>query len=153
MQLTEILSEETIYTALEAAGRDDALRALLSRLVEARKLREEQIEPVLQAVLKREAVGSTAIGRGVALPHARASGLDRSVMALGLSEEGVEFNALDGEAVHAIFLVIGPEEGGDEYVVVLEKISGLIQNQDFRSFLSRARTSREVLELILEMSV
>ena len=151
MQLSEIISEEVICTAVQVAGKEEAVRVLLMRLVEAGKLAQEQLEPVLRAVLEREALGSTAIGRGIAVPHARVSGIERTVMALGLSETGVEFDALDGAAVHALFLVVGSDKEADEYLAALEKISRLIQNRDFRRFLSRARTGREALELILEM--
>ena len=151
MEFTEILAEGAICTDLEAEGRDEAIRALLSRLVEVGELEGGKLEPILQAILEREALGSTAIGRGVAVPHARVGELDRTVMALGLSDTGVEFNALDGEAVHEIFLVVGPVEGADEYLGALQAIGRLIQSQDFRRFLSRARTGRDVLDLMAEM--
>ena len=145
------LSEEAVCMDLRAESREDALRELLGRLVEGGKLAEEKLAPAMKALMAREAVGSTAIGRGIALPHARADLFDGTLVSLGLSREGVEFSALDGEPVHAIFLVLGPEGAADEYLAVLQDVSRLIQNADFRRFLGRARTSGEVLELIGEM--
>ena len=137
--------------SLQAAGRDEVIGELLSRLVEMGRLSPEQLEPAMKAIVRREALGSTAIGRGVAVPHARVKGLDQIVIAVGLTKEGVEFNALDGEPVHAVFLVAGSEEAPDEYLAVMQKIGGLMQDSDFRRFLLRARTPGEVLELIQEM--
>ena len=151
MQLSDIICEEAICTAVQVESKEEAVRVLLLRLVEAGKLAAEQLEPVLRAVLEREALGSTAIGRGVAVPHARVRGIERTVMAVGLSDTGVQFDALDGEAVHALFLIIGPDKDADDYLAALEKISRLIHNRDFRRFLSLTRTGREALELIAEM--
>lgn len=154
MHWPELVSEKLICTDLQAESRDEAVRVLLGRLVEAGELAEDRLEPVAQAVIGREALGSTAIGMGVALPHVRDDSLDRTVMAIGLSESGLEFNALDGEPVHAIFLVIGSEAAeADEYVMVLAKISKLLHDADFRRFLMRTTDAGEVLELIQEMSV
>ncbi len=151
MNLTELLCEEAVCMSLQAAGRDEVIGELLSRLVEMGRLSPEQLEPAMKAIVRREALGSTAIGRGVAVPHARVKGLDQIVIAVGLTKEGVEFNALDGEPVHAVFLVAGSEEAPDEYLAVMQKIGGLMQDSDFRRFLLRARTPGEVLELIQEM--
>jgi mannitol/fructose-specific phosphotransferase system IIA component (Ntr-type) len=151
MYLLKLLSEDAICTDLQAKNRDDAIKELLTKLAEAGKIKKRLVAPAQRAIIQREALGSTAIGKGVAVPHARAPEVDRVGMAIGLSSEGLDFRALDGEAVHAIFLVVGPEEAADEYIAVLSRISRLVQNDDFRRFLLRARTGREVLELIQEM--
>jgi len=152
MTLRELLCEELVCARLRAGARDEAIRELLGMLVNAGKLAEDRLEPVFSAIIGREALGSTAIGRGAAVPHARAPGVDQVLMALGLSRQGVEFNALDGEVVHSIFLVIGPEtKAAEDYLSVMATISRLLHNDDFRRFLASARSSGEVLDLIEEM--
>jgi len=151
MTLLDILIEKTICADLKATDRDKAIGELLELLVEAGQLSQDQSPSVMKAILDREAMGSTAIGRGVAVPHARSDSLSSTIMSLGLSSSGVDFHALDGEPVHAIFLVVGPGAAPNEYLAVMEKLSKLIRNSDFRRFLRRADTSREVLELIEEM--
>lgn len=151
MTLREFLCEELVCARLRAGARDGAIRELLGMLVSAGKLAEDRLEPVFSAIIGREALGSTAIGRGAAVPHARAPGVDQVLMALGLSLQGVEFNALDGEVVHSIFLVIGPQEAAEDYLSVMATISRLLHNDDFRRFLASARSSGEVLDLIEEM--
>ena len=151
MTLSELLCEELICPRLQAGARDEAVRELLDTLVKAGKLAEDRVEPVFDAIIGREALGSTAIGRGAAVPHARAPGVDQVLMALGLSRPGVEFNALDGEVVHSIFLVVGPQEAAEDYLAVMATISRLLHNEDFRRFLASAHSSGEVLDLIAEM--
>jgi len=153
MQLSTLLSEDAICTRLETSERDDALRELLSLLIAAGRLSQKQLQPVLDALIDRERLGSTAIGKGMAVPHARVAGVDEIVMALGVSEEGVQFRALDSEPVRAVFLIVGPAGPCDDYIEVLRRISVLIQNGDFRSFLLRSASGAETLALIEEMDV
>jgi len=147
----ELLAEQHICPALSAEHRDDAVQELLRRLQAAGKLNAKQVADALKAILQREALGTTAIGRGVAVPHARIDGLAQTVVALGLSRSGVEFNALDKAAVSIVFLVVGSTAGSDQYIDTMRSVSLLIQKDDFRRFLARARTAGEVVELVAEM--
>jgi mannitol/fructose-specific phosphotransferase system IIA component (Ntr-type) len=151
MQLAQFVTEQNVCPDLKAQQRDDAVHELVSHLVQVGNLKSEQLEPLVRAVVRREALGTTAIGRGVAVPHARAEGVSRTHLVLGLSKEGVDFDALDGQPVHAIFLVIGSEKTADEYIEILKRISALIRNNDFRRFLAKVHTAREVVELVAEM--
>jgi PTS system nitrogen regulatory IIA component len=151
MALADYLSEDVICMDLLPRERDDAIRALLERFVAAKAMPARSVSKALAAILERERLGSTAIGRGVAVPHARLEELDKVLVAFGYSAAGVEFSALDGEPVHEVFLVIAPKGRADEYLDIMERITRLVQNDDFRRFLSRAKTSQEVIELIQEM--
>ncbi len=153
MGLTDYLHKEAMCMDLESRQRDDAIRALLDQLVEAELIDAELLEPALKAVLDRERVGSTAIGRGVAVPHARLEGIEQILVAFGYSSAGVSFHALDGEPVHQIFLVMAPNGSAGEYIEVMERITRLIQDQDFRRFVGRARRPSEVIDLIEEMDL
>jgi len=151
MRLVELLSEQSVCLDLKARHRDEAVRELAERLVSAGVLPESQLEPLVAAVLRREALGTTAIGRGVAVPHARTKDLHGTYLVLGLSREGVQFESLDGEPVHTVFLVLGSEDAIEHYTDVLKRISALIHNDDFLRFLSLSRKPREVVELVAEM--
>ncbi len=151
MGLADYLWPESICMGLHTRQRDEAVRELLGRLAETAPLSDELVEEALEAVLQREQLGSTAIGRGVAVPHARVEELDSVLVAFGYSESGVAFEALDRQPVHEIFLVIAPRDHTEEYVGVMERITRLVQDDDFRRFVSRAKTPGEVVELIQEM--
>jgi mannitol/fructose-specific phosphotransferase system IIA component (Ntr-type) len=151
MPLVDYLSSQTILTDLEPQKRDQSLAALLDALVEAGGLDADLRDDALEALVNRERLGSTAIGNGIAVPHARMEQLESIAVAMGVCAEGVEFNALDGEPAHQIFLVLGPKENPEIYVEVMERITRLVQNADFRRFVLQADSAQEVQDLIDEM--
>lgn len=153
MELPDLISEEQVAICLQSRERDDSVREMLIQLAETEKLKKDQVEPVLRAIIKRESLGTTAVGRQIAVPHARVEGFDKTLVGVGLSEEGVDFHSLDGLPVHAIFLVVGPQEDADRYIEVLKEISNLTQKGDFRRFLAQADTAKEVVDLVEEMSL
>ncbi|MFW5923232.1 MAG: PTS sugar transporter subunit IIA [Planctomycetota bacterium] len=152
MELREFLDENYVFEGLENQRRDDVLKELLERLCEADGIPGDRLEDVFHAVVQRESMGTTAIGRGVAVPHARMDGFDRTLIAVGLSEEGVDFRALDGEPVHAIFLVLGDEAKSEEYIDVMKTVSDLVQTDDFRRFVFRANDGAEVVDVMDKMT-
>ena len=151
MALADYLSKDLVCMNLKPQDRDEAIRALLQVLVAGKAMPAGLLGKALAAVLTREKLGSTAIGRGVAVPHARVEELDQVLVAFGYSAAGVRFSSLDGEPVHQVFLVIAPKGRADEYLDLMERITRLVQNSDFRRFLSRVKSDTEVLELIEEM--
>jgi len=151
MALREYVCTDAICTELRVEKREDAIRALLEQFVAGGALAPQQVEQVFEAVMKREQLGSTAIGNGIAVPHARLDELKGIAVGFAHCPDGVEFKALDGEPVFQIFLVIASRESNDEYVGVMERISRLVQNEDFRRFVATARDRHEILDLIEEM--
>jgi len=151
MALADYLCRDAVCMDLAARQRDDAIRALLNALVESGHLSADELGGLLRAILDREALGSTAIGRGLAVPHARWQGLDGVLVCFGYSRAGVAFNALDGEPVHQIFLVVAPKGEADEYLNVMQRITRLVRNSDFRRFVAAAKTEKDLVELISEM--
>jgi len=103
---------------------------------------------VCKAVLKREALGSTGIGQGVALPHVKFKGVKKISFVFTNSERGVEFNSLDGEPVNIIFLLIGPEKAGEEYIKALSLLARNLNDPYFRRALASAKTGKEVLDIL-----
>ena len=153
MALADYLHDETVCTDLQVRERDEAIGLLLAKFIDTDMMDAALMDRALRATLDRELLGSTAIGKGVAVPHARVEGVTGILVAFGFSEQGVEFHALDGAPVHMIFLVLGPKEGADGYLTVLQHISRLVQNDDFRRFVARADSVQGVVDLIREMDV
>ena len=152
MELFDSFSQEQVYLDLSAGERDDALHEMLNKLVNSNLIEEERLEPILLELVRRETLGTTAIGRAMALPHARMDDIPELIVALGLSREGIEFHALDTNPVKAVFLVLGPKSDPDGYIEAMKTVSSMTQSEDFRRFLFRAGTAQEVAELIREMS-
>lgn len=151
MPLADHLTEDAICLEVRAGQRDDVLRDMLEHLVAGGQLPADHVDDALDALIERELLGSTAIGNGVAVPHARIEALETLCIAFGLCADGVDFKALDGAPVTQIFVVLGPNDGPGEYLDAMSRITGLVQNGDFRRFVSRTRHSAEVLDLIREM--
>jgi PTS system nitrogen regulatory IIA component len=97
-------------------------------------------------------LGTTAIGHNIAVPHARSDVLADIRMAIGMSKQGVDFQALDGKPVKAIFLIVAPHSKADEYIEVMKAVSQLVQTEDFRNFLFQSRNAGDIIELLDEMS-
>ena len=143
--LVELLVPEAIRVNLLATSKEGVLGELCGLLFSADLVRDQAA--VLQAVLAREQAGSTGCGSGVAVPHARISGIDRTVLALGLSKSGIEFGALDSLPVNIFFLMVGPQKAPEIYLKLLSQIAQLIKEDEFRGALLSCESTAEVIEL------
>ena len=151
--LKKQLCEETVHMDLKAVERDEALEELLEKLRDAERVPEDMVDVALRALIEREKLGSTAIGNSVAVPHARVEELDEVAVAFGYSQPGVSFNALDGQPVHHVFLVVGPEGNNDGYAELMKQISTLVRDEDFRHFLRQSRSKKQIVDLIGDMQI
>ena len=105
MKFSDFICKEAVRTHLEADDKETVIRAMGKALVEAGKIKEQDFESIVAAILKREELGSTGIGRGVAVPHTKHPAVDKLVGTVAISDEGVDFDSLDGEKVHLLFLL------------------------------------------------
>src|SRR5712671_8038871 len=110
MKFSDFICRDAIRTHLEADEKEAVIRAMGKALVEAGKISQDNYESIIAAILKREELGSTGIGRGVAVPHTKHPAVDKLVATIALSKEGVEFASLDGERVHILFLLMSPTD-------------------------------------------
>jgi len=125
MQLSDLLSDETIKVPLEALDKEEAIAELVELLVRAGHVRDR--EGLLDALYEREARGTTGIGRGVAIPHARHPGVEGVELAAGISADGIEFDAVDEKLVHIVFLVVAEEHNPGPNIELLAYIGALMQ--------------------------
>lgn len=150
MKLTEIVVTDAIVTQLQAGERDDAIAELIDALVKAGAIPQDARETLIQRVLDREAKGSTGFGKGVAVPHVRHKNATRVAAAIGLSEQGIDFNALDRQPVFSVFLLVSPEDSPDDHLQAMEVIFHNLGKQTFRRFLRQARSVEDVTTLLDE---
>src|SRR5688572_21645207 len=102
MKFVDFVNRNAIRTNVEADTKEEVIRAMASSLLEAGKVAADQYESIVEAILKREELGSTGIGRGVAVPHTKHASVHELVGAVAVSDEGVDFDSLDGEKVHLL---------------------------------------------------
>jgi nitrogen PTS system EIIA component len=145
--LTELLTPERIRLPITSRDRRGVLRELVRLVVEAGGGEEED---VFAAVEEREAVLSTGIGFGVAIPHGRAATARRLVLVAGVTETPVPFNAIDGEPVRLVFLIVGPESAAGQHVKVLSRIARVVRRDSVRAALLDARTPEQFCAVVAE---
>jgi mannitol/fructose-specific phosphotransferase system IIA component (Ntr-type) len=144
--LTDLLTAERIKIPLEARTKQDLLRELVDIVTRADRLENHQ--DVLRAVEEREAVLSTGIGHGVAIPHGKSTALPELRMAAGLTATPVDFDALDGQPVRLFFLLVGPETAAGPHIKALSRISRLVRKESVRERLIGARTVQEFYDAL-----
>lgn len=105
-------------------------------------------EKALEDLLDREIIGSTGIGLGVAIPHAKTNAVDDIVISLGILKEEIDFETTDNSEVNLIFMFFSPEDKMNDFLTILAKISRYIQNEEFRLSLLNSKTSDEIVEKI-----
>ena len=110
MELCDFVVPEAILPGLTVKSKADAIRGMVESLTACGRIDTAHSEGIISAILKREELGSTGIGNGVAVPHTKHPAVDRLTATVALSEEGVDFASLDGEAVHILFLLISPPD-------------------------------------------
>ena len=150
MRLTEFVVPESILTSLDADNKDEAIRGMVESLSSAGRIPASDTDAIISGILKREELGSTGIGNGVAVPHTKHPAVDRLTATVALSDRGVDFASLDGEAVHILFLLISPPDLPGDHLRGLESISRHLRNANFCNFLRQAQTTAEVVELLEE---
>lgn len=150
MKLREMVVETAVVPALKSAKREDAIAELLDALVAAGAAPKAMRDELLKAVIKRERKGSTGFGHGVAVPHAKTGEVEHVRAAVGISEVGIDFNALDRQPVHAIVLMLSPESKPEDHLAAMEVIFGALSQDRFRKFLRQARSVADVITLLEE---
>lgn len=151
MKLTELLVRETIVESVQATDKKGALRELAEAIRAARKPAGYKAADVLEALLKREKMGTTGMGGGVALPHAKVEGLSGLYGAFGRSKEGVDFGAVDGEKVHLMFVLVSPPSEANAHLMALKRLSAGIRLPNMPKFLKAAKGAKEIWDLLREM--
>ncbi len=150
MRLLEFLRPEETISELRPGDKAAVVKELLGAVRRTRAFAAKRMPDVFQALLAREELGSTGIGGGVALPHAKHNSVRRMTGVLGRSREGVDFAALDGEPVYILFLLVSPVDKPDEHLRAMQKLSRMLRDRDYCRFLRKARDREELIELLQE---
>ena len=124
--------------------------ARVSVRVEAGKITRDQLESIVRAIMKREDLGSTGIGRGVAVPHTKHPSVDRLVGTVAISQDGIDFESLDGDPVQLFFLLVSPPDRPGDHLRALENISRQLRDDAFCRDLKATATPADIQHLLEE---
>lgn len=150
MKLTEFVVNEAIIADLQVDSKEAAIRAMVGSLKDAGAIPADDEESIVAAILKREELGSTGIGNGVAVPHTKHPSVDKLVATVAIAGNGVDFASLDGEYVFILFLLVSPPDRPGDHLRGLENISRHLRDQTFCNFLRQSNTRDAVVELLEE---
>jgi fructose-specific phosphotransferase system IIA component len=147
MKVSELLDEKFILTEFKSESKADIINELID-LYDGEE-RVLNLVDVRKCVLDREKIMSTGVGKGFAIPHGKTNSISDIIAAFGKSNKPIDYDALDGEPVHLIFLLVGKDNLVSKHIKLLSRISRLMNNDDFRKKLVIA-TTKEEIKMIFE---
>ena len=150
MQLMDFLSKKAIVMDIKGAKKEDVMRELVDALINAGEIEKRYRNKLVEALMAREALGSTAIGQGIAIPHAKSDCVTKLVAAFGLSKKGVDFDSLDGELAYIFFLLVAPQDSAGPHLKALARISRLLKDKYFRDSLRSSTEEKAVIKIITQ---
>ncbi|QDU77851.1 PTS system fructose-specific EIIABC component [Bremerella volcania] len=150
MKFADFISVKAIKPELESKDKEAVIRELAASLVASGDIMEDSADSIIKAILKREELGSTGIGRGIAVPHTKHPSVEKLVGTVGVSSEGVDFNSLDGESVHLFFLLVSPPDRPGDHLRALENISRQLRDDMFCKFLKQSKSVEDIKTLLDE---
>jgi len=149
MRVANLLTEEMIVTELKSRERDEVLREMVNFLKEKQKI--NNVNELLEKLIQRENLGSTAVGDGIAIPHCKISELRSPILVLGISRKGVAFGSSNGKPTTIFFLLISPSDNPSLNLQILAAIAQLIRKAtNLSKKIMAAKSPQRILEIIRE---
>ncbi len=148
MTLADVLDKDLMKIPLQGETKHAVIEELVDVLVDRRGLHNR--EEILSAVLSREALGSTGLADGIAIPHAKTTAVETVSVVVGISAKPIDFDAQDGKGSQFFFLVVAPEHEASAHIEVLASIARATTSPAFKRLLGAAKNADEVLGLFLD---
>jgi PTS system nitrogen regulatory IIA component len=148
MKILDFLKKETIITDLKSSEKKSVLEELALPISVITHTDPNEIVKVL---MERESLGSTGIGGGIGIPHGKMSGLDSLAMGVGLSQKGVDFDAMDSKPTRIFFVILTPENSAGLHLVILARISKILKEDAFKRKILTAQKPDDVIRIIEEV--
>ncbi len=148
MKITDFLLTKAVLSDIKSTKKEDVIKELVDALIVSSDIDKNYHNKLIEALMLRESLGSTAIGQGVAIPHAKCDCVDKLVAAFGLSKKGVDFDSLDGEPAYIFFLLVAPQDSAGPHLKALARISRLLKDKYFRDSLRACEDSKSIIDII-----
>lgn len=149
--LKDLIDAALIIENVKATSKEEVLDEIIKAAVKAKMIPARKFAAVRKILQEREALGSTGIGNGVAVPHVKADEITKTNMILSRSAAGIPYSAVDGKDVHTLFMLLAPKDAVAEHLQALRWISTLARSSDFRRFVGNASGEAEIRDLLHEM--
>ncbi|MFH1248517.1 MAG: PTS sugar transporter subunit IIA [Candidatus Omnitrophota bacterium] len=148
MKIMDFLSKEAILVDMKSTKKEEAIKELVDSLITAGDIDKSSKTKLINALMERESLGSTAIGQGIAIPHAKSDSVTKLLAAFGLSKKGIDFDSLDGERVYIFFLLIAPLDSAGPHLKALARISRFLKDRYFRENLKGCADTKAIVDII-----
>ena len=148
MQIMDLLSKKAILPDIKSTKKEEVLKELVDVLIGAEEIEKRCRNKLIDALMARESLGSTAIGQGIAIPHAKTDCVNKLVAAFGLSKKGIDFDSLDGEPAYIFFLLVAPQDSAGPHLKALARISRLLKDKYFRDNLRTCTDDKSIIKII-----
>ncbi|MFA7254718.1 MAG: PTS sugar transporter subunit IIA [Candidatus Omnitrophota bacterium] len=148
MKVSDLISSASILLKFEAKNKKDVLRQLAEKFHEV----HSEVDPklLLSSLTHREGLGSTGLGNGIAIPHAKSEQIAKPKGFLAVSKQGIDFHALDGELTHVFFLMVYPQEPVGVHLVALASVARLLRDEFIVGLIRKSKTCGQVIKIIAE---
>lgn len=148
MKISDFLSTKAVSADLKSDNKTDVIAELVDLLIRSGSVDKKHRKKVLEILMAREALGSTAIGQGIAIPHGKYESIKKLVGCLGISNKGIDFDSLDGEPAYIFFLLVAPVDSAGPHLKALARISRLLKDKYIRETLKSAKDDKSILTIV-----
>jgi PTS system nitrogen regulatory IIA component len=148
MKIMDFLSKRAVIPEIKFTKKQDVIKELVDALIAAGEVEKRHRNKLFDALMAREELGSTAIGQGVGIPHAKSEYVSKLIAAVGLSSKGIDFDSLDGEPVYIIFLLLAPQASAGPHLKALALISRLLKDKYLRDNLKACKDEKAIIKVI-----
>ena len=146
MKMMDFLHEKAVSVDIKATKKSDVIKELVDLLSQTHSLKQN--DKLIKTLMNRESLGSTGIGQGIGIPHAKSDIVHELIGVLGISKAGVDFDSLDGEPTHIFILLVAPEDAAGPHLKALAKISRMLKDKFVRDSLIAAKDPKAVIDII-----
>jgi fructose PTS system EIIBC or EIIC component len=145
MKLHELLKKEFVIADLKGNSKEDVINELIDLYKNDNRITD--IEKVRDSVLEREKIMSTGVGKGFAIPHGKTNYVNEILAAFGKTKSPIDYQALDGQPVHLVFLLVGKDNMVSTHIKLLSRISRMMNKEEFRNMLLEAESSEDIVNI------
>ena len=148
MKISEFLNPKAVSADLKSSSKEEIIDELVGLLINSGSVDKKYKSKVIEVLMAREALGSTAIGQGIAIPHGKSDCTKKIVGCLGVSKKGINFDSLDGEPAYIFFLLLAPIDSAGPHLKALARISRLLKDKYVRENLKSVKDDKTMLKIV-----
>jgi mannitol/fructose-specific phosphotransferase system IIA component (Ntr-type) len=148
--MSQVIVAKAFTNLPDDTDKRQVISALIQSLAQCKKFTADKANEIIEGAMAREAIGSTGIGHGIAIPHCRTPQVKEIVCAYGFSARGIDFDSLDGEPVHSVFLLLTPPDQKEQHLQLMKSFASQIRKEHFCEFLHQVSGAQPLVDLLSE---